>query len=80
MPNALGDSENYVVADPLVTPSAIVPEWYLLPFYAILRSIPSKSLGVLAMFGAILILLALPFLDTSNRRGFQYKPLTKVTF
>ena len=54
MPNVLGDSENYVMANPMQTPPAIVPEWYLLPFYAILRSIPNKLLGVIAMFSAIL--------------------------
>jgi ubiquinol-cytochrome c reductase cytochrome b subunit len=80
MPNVLGDSENYVVANPMATPAAIVPEWYLLPFYAILRSIPSKGLGVIAMFAAILILLALPSLDRSNVRGMQFKPLMKITF
>jgi len=80
MPNALGDSENYNVGNPMSTPASIVPEWYLLPFYAILRSIPSKIIGVIAMFGALLILLALPLLDLSNIRGFQHKPLMKITF
>ncbi len=60
MPNLLGDSENYIMANPMQTPAAIVPEWYLLPFYAILRSIPNKLLGVIAMFAAILIILVLP--------------------
>ena len=78
MPNVLGDSENYVMANPMQTPAAIVPEWYLLPFYAILRSIPNKLLGVIAMFSALLILLALPFSDTSKLRGAQFKPLTKI--
>ena len=54
MPNVLGDSDNYIIANPMQTPSAIVPEWYLLPFYAILRSIPNKLLGVIAMFAAII--------------------------
>jgi ubiquinol-cytochrome c reductase cytochrome b subunit len=80
MPNILGDSENYVVANPMQTPPAIVPEWYLLPFYAILRSIPNKLLGVIAMFSAILILLSLPFVDLSRIRGVQFKPLSKVSF
>jgi len=80
MPNVLGDSENYEVANAMSTPIAIVPEWYLLPFYAILRSIPSKGLGVLAMFSSILILLALPVLDRSNIRGMQFKPLIKISF
>jgi ubiquinol-cytochrome c reductase cytochrome b subunit len=80
MPNALGDSENYVPANPMQTPAAIVPEWYLLPFYAILRSIPQKLLGVIFMFAAILVLLALPILDTSNLRGLQFKPIGKLIF
>ena len=80
MPNLLGDSENYVMANPMQTPPAIVPEWYLLPFYAILRSIPNKLLGVIAMFSAILILLAMPFTDLSRLRGIQFRPLSKATF
>ena len=80
MPNILGDSENYVMANPMQTPAAIVPEWYLLPFYAILRSIPNKLLGVIAMFSAILILLAMPFSDFSRLRGSQFKPLSKFLF
>jgi len=80
MPNILGDSENYVVANPMQTPPAIVPEWYLLPFYAILRSIPNKLLGVIAMFSAILILLVMPFADLSRTRGLQFKPLSKIFF
>ena len=80
MPNLLGDSENYVMANPMQTPPAIVPEWYLLPFYAILRSIPNKLLGVIAMFSAILILLAMPFTDLSRSRGTQFRPLSKIAF
>ena len=80
MPNLLGDSENYVMANPMQTPPAIVPEWYLLPFYAILRSIPNKLLGVIAMFSAILILLAMPFTDLSKFRGIQFRPLSKAAF
>src|ERR1700741_5556500 len=80
MPNALGDSENYVMANPMQTPPAIVPEWYLLPFYAILRSIPNKLLGVIAMFSALLILLAMPFTDISKLRGMQFRPISKITF
>jgi ubiquinol-cytochrome c reductase cytochrome b subunit len=79
-PNVLGDSENYVVANPMQTPPAIVPEWYLLPFYAILRSIPNKLLGVIAMFAAIVILLVLPFVDVSRSRGIQFRPLSKIAF
>jgi ubiquinol-cytochrome c reductase cytochrome b subunit len=80
MPNALGDSDNYIMANPMQTPPAIVPEWYLLPFYAILRSIPNKLLGVLAMFSAILILLAMPYTDLSRSRGIQFRPLSKIAF
>jgi ubiquinol-cytochrome c reductase cytochrome b subunit len=80
MPNVLGDSENYVMANPMQTPPAIVPEWYLLPFYAILRSIPNKLLGVIAMFSAILILLILPITDVSRSRGMQFRPLSKIYF
>ena len=80
MPNILGDSENYVMANPMQTPPAIVPEWYLLPFYAILRSIPNKLLGVIAMFSAILILLAMPFTDLSRYRGLQFRPISKIAF
>ena len=80
MPNVLGDSENYVMANPMQTPPAIVPEWYLLPFYAILRSIPNKLLGVIAMFSAILILLILPFSDFSRNRGIQFRPFSKIAF
>jgi ubiquinol-cytochrome c reductase cytochrome b subunit len=79
-PNVLGDSENYVVANPMQTPPAIVPEWYLLPFYAILRSIPNKLLGVIAMIAAIAILLAMPFVDLSRSRGIQFRPLSKIAF
>jgi ubiquinol-cytochrome c reductase cytochrome b subunit len=80
MPNVLGDSENYVMANPMQTPPAIVPEWYLLPFYAILRSIPNKLLGVIAMFAAILALLVMPFTDLSKLRGNQFRPLSKIAF
>jgi len=80
MPNALGDSDNYIMANPMQTPPAIVPEWYLLPFYAILRSIPNKLLGVIAMFSAILILLVMPFTDLSRSRGLQFRPLSKIAF
>lgn len=80
MPNVLGDSENYVMANPMQTPPAIVPEWYLLPFYAILRSIPNKLLGVIAMFSAIFIILIMPITDLSKYRGLQFRPLSKVAF
>ena len=80
MPNMLGDSDNYIMANPMQTPPSIVPEWYLLPFYAILRSIPNKLLGVIAMFSAILMLLVMPFADLSRSRGIQFKPLSKIAF
>jgi ubiquinol-cytochrome c reductase cytochrome b/c1 subunit len=76
-PNALGEAVNYVPANPLVTPNEIVPEWYLLPFYAILRSIPDKLLGVLAMFGSIALLFVLPWLDTSRVRSCTFRPIYK---
>jgi len=79
-PNLLGHSDNYIPADPMVTPPSIVPEWYLLPFYAILRSIPNKLLGVIAMFGSLLILLILPLADFSRIRGNQFRPAMKLAF
>jgi len=80
MPSVLIESDGSIMANPMQTPSSIVPEWYLLPFYAILRSIPDKLLGVIAMFGAILILLAMPFTDLSRSRGIQFRPLSKIAF
>jgi quinol-cytochrome oxidoreductase complex cytochrome b subunit len=62
------------------TPASIVPEWYLLPYYAILRSIPNKLLGVIAMFASLLILLVLPLTDVSRIRGNQFRPLGKFLF
>jgi quinol-cytochrome oxidoreductase complex cytochrome b subunit len=72
--------DNQVPANPLVTPAHIVPEWYFLPFYAILRSVPQKLFGVLAMFGAIAMLFAVPWLDTSRVRSMRYRPATRVFF
>ena len=80
MPNALGDSDNYIMATPMQTPPAIVPEWYLLPFYAILRSIPNKLLGVISMFASILCLMVMPATDLSKLRGVQFRPLSKIAF
>ena len=80
MPNYLGDAENYVQANPGVTPAHIVPEWYYLPFYAILRSIPSKLGGVIAMFSAIIVLAFLPWLDSAKTRSLRYRPLAKQFF
>ncbi len=79
-PNYLGDAVNYVQANPLSTPSHIKPEWYYLPFYAILRSIPDKLLGVIAMFSSIIILFFLPWLDTSRVRSGRYRPIFKLEF
>jgi ubiquinol-cytochrome c reductase cytochrome b subunit len=74
VPNYLGHPDNYIEANPLVTPPHIVPEWYFLPFYAILRAIPNKLLGVIALFASILILAALPWLDTSKVKSGAYRP------
>ena len=79
-PNYLGHADNYIEANPMVTPAHIVPEWYYLPFYAILRSIPDKLGGVIAMFGAIAIMAFLPWLDTSRVRSAVYRPVYKVFF
>lgn len=79
-PNTLGHSDNYIPGNPMVTPEHIVPEWYFLPAYAILRSIPNKLLGVLALFAAILVLFVLPFVSTSEVRSSLYRPLHQKLF
>jgi quinol-cytochrome oxidoreductase complex cytochrome b subunit len=79
-PDALGHADNYIEADPLVTPALIVPEWYLLPFYAILRAVPDKLGGVILMFGAIGVLFILPWLDTSKVRSMRYRPMARWFF
>jgi ubiquinol-cytochrome c reductase cytochrome b/c1 subunit len=79
-PNYMGHPDNYIPANPLVTPAHIVPEWYFLPFYAILRAVPDKLGGVLAMFGAIAVLFAVPWLDTSKVRSANYRPLYRQFF
>jgi quinol-cytochrome oxidoreductase complex cytochrome b subunit len=79
-PNILGHADNYIPANPLVTPTHIVPEWYYLPFYAILRAVPDKLGGVLLMFGAIGVLFVLPWLDTSKVRSMRYRPMAKLYF
>ena len=87
IPNYLGHADNYIPANPQVTPAHIVPEWYFLPFYAILRAITfdigpltSKLLGVIAMFASIAILFVMPWLDTSKVRSAVYRPMYKVAF
>nr|NP_066413.1 apocytochrome b [Ochromonas danica]AAG18379.1 apocytochrome b [Ochromonas danica] len=79
-PNVLGHSDNYIPANPMVTPAHIVPEWYFLPFYAILRSIPDKLGGVVAMVGAILVLLLLPVINTSFIRSAKFRPLYAFSY
>ncbi len=85
-PNFFGEPENYIPADPFLTPAHIVPEWYFLPFYAILRAvpdiwfIPAKLAGVIAMLGSLLILFALPWLDTSKVRSARFRPIYKQVF
>ena len=79
-PDYLGHPDNYVPADPLKTPAHIVPEWYFLPFYAILRAIPDKLGGVIAMFSAIFVLFLLPWLDTSRVRSATFRPIYKKLF
>ena len=79
-PNFFGDPNNYIPANPLQTPPDIVPEWYFLPFYAILRSIPDKLAGVIAMFSSIMVLLILPWLDTSRVRSGRFRPVFRWFF
>jgi quinol-cytochrome oxidoreductase complex cytochrome b subunit len=79
-PDILGNPDNYTPANPLVTPPDIVPDWYLLPFYAMLRSIPQKLIGVLVLFGALLTLVFIPWLDTSRVRSARFRPMFKVLF
>jgi len=87
MPNFLGHPDNYIEADPLKTPAHIVPEWYFLPFYAMLRAITfdilfinSKLAGVIAMFGSIAMLVIVPWLDTSRVRSGRFRPMFKIWF
>ncbi len=85
-PNYMGHPDNYIPADPLVTPAHIVPEWYFLPFYAILRAVPdiwfidAKLAGVIAMFASILVLFLIPWLDTSRVRSSTFRPIYKWFF
>ncbi len=80
IPNYLLDADNSIVANPLVTPAHIVPEWYLLPYYAILRAIPNKLMGVVILFGAIAMLAFLPWLDSSPVKSAKYRPVYKFFF
>ena len=80
LPNSMGHPDNYIPANPMVTPAHIVPEWYFLPFYAILRAVPDKLLGVLAMFAAIAVLFVLPWLDRSPVRSATFRPIYKIMF
>jgi quinol-cytochrome oxidoreductase complex cytochrome b subunit len=80
LPNSMGHPDNYIPANPMVTPAHIVPEWYFLPFYAILRAVPDKLFGVLAMFAAIGVLIILPWLDRSPVRSATFRPIYKIMF
>ncbi len=77
LPDSLGHTDNYIEANPMVTPTHIVPEWYFLPFYAILRAVPDKLGGVALMFGSIAVLFILPWLDTSKVRSMRYRPIAR---
>ena len=79
-PNTLGHPDNYIEANPMKTPLHIVPEWYFLPFYAILRSIPNKIGGVIAMFGSLIILLTIPFSNSSEIRSTAFRPIFKACY
>lgn len=79
-PNFFGEPDNYIPADPMVTPPHIVPEWYFLPYYAILRAVPDKLGGVVLMFGAIIVLFFLPWLDSSKVRSARFRPIYKGFF
>jgi len=79
-PNTLGHPDNYIEANPMKTPLHIVPEWYFLPFYAILRSIPNKIGGVIAMFASLLVMLTIPFTNSSEIRSTAFRPIFKVCY
>ena len=80
LPNFLGHPDNYIPANPVVTPVHIVPEWYFLPYYAILRSIPDKLYGVLAMGGSLIVLFLIPFINTSEIRSTDFRPIFKFFY
>ena len=79
-PNVLNHPDNYVHADPMRTPPHVVPEWYFLPYYAILRSIPHKAGGILAMFGSLIVLFLIPYINSSEIRSTTFRPLFKIFF
>jgi len=79
-PNYLGEPDNFIAANPIVTPPHIVPEWYFLFAYAILRSIPNKLGGVIGLFGSLLILLVLPFVHINRIKRNTFYPASKVLF
>jgi ubiquinol-cytochrome c reductase cytochrome b subunit len=79
-PNSLGHPDNYIEANPMKTPLHIVPEWYFLPFYAILRSVPNKIGGVIAMFGSLLILFLIPFINSSEIRSTAFRPIFSIFY
>jgi quinol-cytochrome oxidoreductase complex cytochrome b subunit len=79
-PNTLGHPDNYIEANPMKTPLHIVPEWYFLPFYAILRSIPNKIGGVIAMFGSLVVMLTIPFTNSSEIRSTTFRPIFKISY
>src|ERR1700681_368016 len=79
-PNSLLSPDNYIPANPMQTPNHIVPEWYLLPYYAILRSVPNKLLGVILAFGSIFLLFLVPWLDTSPVRSARFRPVYKWVY
>ena len=80
LPDALGHADNYIEADAMKTPAHIVPEWYFLPFYAILRAVPDKLAGILLMLGAIVVLFVLPWLDTHKVRSMRFRPVARWFF
>jgi len=80
IPNYLGHPDNYIPANPMITPAHIVPEWYFLPFYAILRSIPDKLGGVVAIGGALVVLLVIPFTNLALTRSASFRPIYKIGF
>jgi len=80
IPNYAGHPDNYIPGNPMVTPAHIVPEWYFLPFYAMLRSIPNKLGGVIVLIFSIVVLALLPFVVTQNVRSNEFKPFQKIGF